>query len=372
MGTTSTAKPVILTVDDDPIILNLVLAALKDEYTVRPFTSGSSALEYLKRNDADLILLDHNMPEMTGFEVLRVLQDDEKLSQIPVIFLTGSANSEDEVTALEEGAMDYLLKPFRPRALITRVRLQLELFRHRHHLEDLVRQKTEELTHANIKLAQRDRITLDMLAQASDLRDHDTGAHLDRTTAFGKIIVEDLIAIPHEGYIISPEYGADVVDAIKLHDLGKLAMPDAVLLKPGRLTDEEFAVIRTHPIHGYKMLKSAVEKMGEDSMLHMALDIAYGHHEKWDGSGYPQGLQGADIPLCARISAIADVFDALTSVRPYKRAFTPDEALAIMYKDSGSHFDPYLIEVVRRHEEAFADVARTQQDASIDYGGTLL
>jgi len=356
VGSAETSKPVILTVDDDPIILNLVLAALRDEYAVRPFTSGPAALEFLKKNPADLILLDHNMPEMTGFDVLRALQADKSLKAIPVIFLTGSVNSEDEITALELGAVDYLLKPFKPRALITRVRLQLELFRHRHHLEELVEQKTLELSEANKKLIQRDRVTLDMLAQASDLRDHDTGNHLERTTGYSKIIVDDLLAIPHADYLISEEYGSDIVEAMKLHDLGKLAMPDAVLLKPGRLTEEEFSIIRTHPIHGYEMLKSAIHTMGEDSLLHTALDIAYSHHEKWDGSGYPQGIAGTDIPLCARISAVSDVFDALTSVRPYKRAFTPEEAFAIMYGDSGTHFDPYLIEVLKRHEDDFVRV----------------
>ena len=364
MGLTGTTKPVILTVDDDPIILNLVFAALKDDYIVRPFTSGLAAFEFLQNNAADIILLDYNMPEMTGFDVLSALKADERLSSIPVILLTGSANSEDEVTALEMGAADYLLKPFRPRALITRVRLQLELFRHRYHLEELVAKKTEELSEANKKLAQRDRVTLDMLAQASDLRDHDTHAHLDRTTAYTKIIVDDLLANPHEEYIITPKHGSDIIDAMKLHDLGKLAMPDAVLLKPGRLTDEEFAIVRTHPIHGYDMLKSATEKMDEDSLLGTALEIAYSHHEKWNGSGYPQGIAGMEIPLCARISAIADVFDALTSVRPYKRAFTAREAFDIMYKDAEVHFDPYLIEVVKRHESEFIHISVTLGNAN--------
>ena len=362
MGSADVAKPVILTVDDDPIILNLVFSALKDDYTVRPFTSGPAALGFLQNNAADLILLDYNMPEMTGFDVLSVLKADETLDSIPVIFLTGSANSEDEVTALEMGAADYLLKPFRPRALITRVRLQLELFRHRHHLEELVAKKTEELSEANKKLTQRDRVTLEMLAQASDLRDHDTGAHLDRTTAYTKILVDDLLANPHEAYIITPQHGSDIIDAMKLHDLGKLAMPDSVLLKPGRLTEEEFDIVRTHPIYGYDMLKSATEKMDEDSLLYTALEIAYSHHEKWNGSGYPQGLAGMEIPLCARISAISDVFDALTSVRPYKRAFTAQEAFDIMYKDAGTHFDPYLIEVVKRHENEFVNVSVTLRD----------
>ena len=361
------SRPVVLTVDDDPIILNAVLAALKDDYVVRPFPSGGAALAFLEKNHVDIILLDHHMPEMTGLDVLATLQAHPELKDIPVIFLTGSVNSDDEVSALENGAVDYLLKPFRPRALITRVRLQLELYRHRHHLEEMVQDKTIELRHLNKKLEQRDRITLDLLAQASDLRDHDTGAHIDRTTAYTRVLVLALIDDPQVGYEISTEYGQDIIDAVKLHDLGKLAMPDSVLLKPGKLTEDEFDIIRTHPIHGSEMLRRAIEKMEEDSLLQTALDIAFGHHEKWDGSGYPGGIAGEDIPLCARITAIADVYDALTSVRPYKRAFTADEALNIIYEDAGTHFDPYLVKVLKEHEQDFRNISMSTQESIRNY-----
>lgn len=356
------SRSVVLTVDDDPIILNAVLAALKDEYIIRPFPSGEAALSFLEKNHVDIILLDHNMPEMTGLDVLRRLQADAELKEIPVIFLTGSVNGEDEVKALENGAVDYLTKPFRPRALITRVRLQLELFRHRHQLEEMVQEKTSELRRVNKKLEQRDRITLDLLAQASDLRDHDTGAHIDRTTAYTRILVTHLVNNPVIGYEIEPEYGQDIIDAVKLHDLGKLAMPDSVLLKPGKLTVEEFNIIRTHPIHGSEMLRRAIDKMEEDSLLQTALDITFGHHEKWDGSGYPGGICGDEIPLCARIAALADVFDALTSRRPYKGAFSAEEAFGIIYRDSGTHFDPYLVEVLRHYEREFKAISLATQD----------
>ncbi|MDR2035199.1 MAG: response regulator [Coriobacteriales bacterium] len=371
MGTSknyvTNSKPVVLTVDDDPIILNAVLAALKDEYLVRPFPSGEAALSYLEKNHVDIILLDHNMPEMTGLDVLDKLQSDSRLEDIPVIFLTGSVNSDDEVQALKSGAVDYLLKPFRPRALITRVRLQLELYRHRHQLEEMVQEKTSELRFVNKKLEQRDRITLDLLAQASDLRDHDTGEHIDRTTAYTRILVMDLVNNPKEGYEITPEFGQDIIDAVKLHDLGKLAMPDSVLLKPGKLTTEEFNIIKTHPIHGSEMLRNAIEKMDEDSLFQTALEITYGHHEKWNGTGYPRGIAREEIPLCARIAAIADVFDALTSDRPYKNAFTAPEAFSVIYQDSGTHFDPYLVEVLKRYEKDFEAVSLANQDTIKEY-----
>ncbi|MDR2779886.1 MAG: response regulator [Synergistaceae bacterium] len=347
------AKPVVLTIDDDPIILNSVLSTLKQDYNVRPFKSGETALKFLKNNMADLVLLDYNMPGMSGFDVLKILHENPRLREIPVIFLTGSVNGDDEIQALELGAMDYLLKPFKPKSLTVRVRLQLELYRYRHHLETLVAEKTQELTQINRKLEMRDQITLDLLARASDLRDHDTGTHILRTTEYARVIVDDLVENPAEGYALSKIQGWDVVEAIKLHDIGKIAMPDQVLLKPGRLTGEEFEIIKTHPAHGAEMLRDAVRELEDDSLLRIALDIVYCHHEKWDGTGYPRGIKGENIPLCARIAAISDVFDALTSARPYKDAFPCEKALAILYEEEGTHFDPYLITVVKKHEDEF-------------------
>jgi putative two-component system response regulator len=343
-------------VDDDPIILNSILSTLKREYNVKPFTSGEMALKFLGHNMADLILLDYNMPGMSGFDVLAALQADSRLCEIPVIFLTGSVNGDDEIQALEMGAMDYLLKPFKPKSLLTRVRLQLELFKYRHRLEALVEEKTEELRQINRKLEQRDKITLDLLAMASDMRDHDTGEHIERTTGYAKIIVDALMENPTEGYILTRDRASDIIEATKLHDIGKIAMPDSVLLKRGCLTRDEFEVIKTHPLHGAKMLEAALTELGSDSLIKEAYDIAYCHHEKWNGTGYPRGLAGTEIPIGARVSAIADVFDALTSARPYKKAFTARQSFEILYKDSGTHFDPRLIEIVKNHEREFEAV----------------
>jgi putative two-component system response regulator len=196
------------------------------------------------------------------------------------------------------------------------------------------------------------------------MRDHETGAHIERVVLFTNVIVTDLLTSPHEGYEITEQYGRDIVDAVKLHDLGKLAMPDNVLLKPGKLTDDEFRIIKTHPIYGSKMLEQAIEKMGEDSLLWTAFEIVYGHHEKWDGTGYPNGTRGVDIPLSARIAAVADVFDALTSERPYKRAWSPREAFNLIYADAGNHFDPYLTKIVKRHEDEFIQIVVANRDDS--------
>jgi len=347
----------ILAIDDDPIVLNQIVSILKNEYMVRPITSGEAALKFLESHEVNLILLDCNMPGgLSGFEVLAKLQEVPEYKSIPVIFLTGSVDGDDEVTALTSGAMDYLLKPIKEKSLAKRVSLQLELQEYRSELEQLVAERTEDLIRANLKLIEREKITLDLLARAGDLRDHDTGEHIARTTNYVRIIAEDLVSNPKEGYEITRDRMFDIVEAAKLHDIGKVAMPDSVLLKPGKLTPEEFEIIKTHPVHGANLLNEAVKRLGDDDLLMEARNIAYAHHEKWNGSGYPRGLAGDEIPLSARISAISDVFDALTSERPYKTAFSNEEAFEIMYKDAGTHFDPYLIEVVKRHEKDFEDI----------------
>ncbi|MDR1796936.1 MAG: response regulator [Clostridiales Family XIII bacterium] len=352
-------KKIIITIDDDPIILNQIMSILRDKYTVRPFTTGEAALKFLDGNDANLILLDCNMPGgMSGFDVLARLQEKASLKSIPVIFLTGSADGDDELTALDRGAMDYLLKPIKDGSLARRVALQLELQSYRNELEERVLEKTEELQDANRKLLERERITLDLLARAGDMRDHDTGEHILRVTSFVRVIAQDLIDHPRPGYEMTPQLADDIAEAAKLHDIGKIAMPDHVLLKPGKLTVEEFDIIKSHPDAGAHFLEAAVAKLGTDDLLGEAHNIAIGHHEKWNGGGYPKGLKGEDIPLSARMTAVADVFDALTSERPYKKAFTDDDAFAILYEDSGTHFDPYLIEVVRRHEQDFRDIRK--------------
>ena len=350
-------RKMILTIDDDPIILNQIISILKDEYVIRPFTSGEAALKYLESYPVDLILLDCNMPGgMSGFEVLDKLQEKPEYKSIPVIFLTGSIDSDDEIMALDSGAMDYLLKPIKDQSLAKRVSLQIELQEYRNELEMLVAERTEELYKANIKLLEREKITLDLLAKASDMRDHDTGEHIERTTNYVRVIAEELVEHPREGYTLTKAQAADIVEAAKLHDIGKVAMPDNVLLKPGRLTEEEFEIIKTHPVHGARLLDAAVEKLGDDNLLREARNIAYAHHEKWNGTGYPRKLSGADIPLSARIAAIADVFDALTSTRPYKKAFANKDAFQILYGDAGTHFDPYLIDVVKKYETDFANI----------------
>jgi putative two-component system response regulator len=361
-------KITILAVDDDPVILNTVLSVLRSEYSVVPLSSAKTALKYLETKTADLILLDYYMPEMSGIKMLEIMLADEKLKDIPVIFLTGSMDGEGEAVTLQMGALDYITKPIRPQVLLTRISNQLELLNHRKHLEELVAAKTRELNHALNLLKLREAVTLNLLARVTEMRDCETGAHIQRTTDFVKIIVDELLQNPIPGYILTPAEAEDIIDSAKLHDLGKIAVSDTILLKTDKLTTEEFEIIKTHPEAGQKLLTQAIEgiscsapgEQGElncdDNFMETARDIAYGHHEKWNGKGYPQGLQGDDIPLSARIVAIADVYDALTSARPYKRAFSHEESAEIITGESGQHFDPTLVEIFKKYETQFKNV----------------
>ena len=348
-------KPVIMSIDDDPITLNVLVSMLKNEYSVRLFTSGRVALTYLADHHVDLILLDRQMPDMLGVEVLKALRNNPDTKDIPTIILTSIADSDSEAEALDYGAADYITKPIHRGSLMMRVRLQLELQTHRKALEQLVEERTHSLRQAYEILKDREEVTLSMLAKATDLRDHDTGDHIERTTEFSRIIAEHLYGNPADGYNISRRLADDIVRSTKLHDLGKIALPDSILLKPGRLTAEEFSLVKKHTEYAERFLSGFMQKK-TDSFLATARDISYAHHEKWDGSGYPLGIQGTEIPLSARIVAIGDVYDALTSVRPYKRALSHEEAAQIIMESSGTHFDPFLVGIFDRFKNDFRDV----------------
>lgn len=338
-------RALVATIDDDPITLNAVLNALKFHYDVRPFTSGATFLKFLASRHVDLVLLDCNMPEMDGFEVMSLLHKDRGTREIPILFLTSKEEHEYEVLALDKGAADYLRKPIEPRILLTRVRHHLELQQYRKHMKALVEEKVRDLAELVKRLRLREDTMLNMLAMATDLRDHNTGDHIQRTTEYVRLITEALRKNPKDGYILSQEQADDIIRSSKLHDVGKIALPDRILGKPGRLTDEEWAVVRLHPVHGAKFLDRFVDAGGDIPFLDVARDIALYHHEKWDGTGYPFGRRGKEIPLAARIATIADVYDALISSRPYKKAFTHTQAVNSIVDNRGKHFDPYLVDM---------------------------
>ena len=353
-------KPMILAIDDDAIILNAVLSVLRGYYDVRPFSSGKTALKFIDqtaKGEIDLILLDYHMPEMDGFEILDRLLAGERTREIPVVFLTACSTGDSEVTALEKGASDFLDKPIKPSVLLTRVQHQLELQRYRKHLVSMVAEKTERLRSANEQLKMREEATLNLLARVTDMRDQYTGSHIARTTEFVRIIAEDLHENPREGYALTDEQFHAVVMTSKLHDLGKIAVPDHILLKHGKLTEEEFEVIKKHPDHGAELLAEFADQTEGDPFLCIAMDIARFHHEKWNGEGYPQGLVGEQIPLPARIAALADVYDALTSRRPYKQSLSHEVSVEIISKSSGVQFDPYIVSLFLKHHERFKEIS---------------
>jgi putative two-component system response regulator len=303
-------------------------------------------LQYLESSEADLILLDQSIPDMTGYRLIEKLGGGERTSGIPVIFLTNYENEEAGAHALDKGAVDYNTKPLNSKLLLTHINTQLELMSLRNDLEQMVREKSDQ----NVR---RESIALNLLARATDMRDHETSGHITRTTEMVRIIVSDLLKYPQEGYSLTPRMAEDLVASTKLHDLGKIATPDNILRKPDKLDDEEFDVIKKHTWLGASLLDEYIAIMGNDSFLSMAREIAMHHHEKWDGSGYPGGLSGEEIPLSARITAIADVYDSLSSERPYKSPMDHIEAADIIVINSGTHFDPYLVTVFWRHEEKF-------------------
>ena len=355
-------RPMILAIDDDAIILNAVLSVLRERYDVRPFSSGKTALKFMDtvaKGEVDLILLDYHMPEMDGFEILDRLLADESTREIPVVFLTACSTGDSEVVALEKGASDFLDKPIKPSVLLTRVQHQLELQRYRKHLESMVAEKTERLRSANDQLKMREEATLNLLARVTDMRDQFTGSHIARTTEFVRIIAEDLHENPHAGYVLTDEQFHAVVMTSKLHDLGKIGVPDHILLKHGKLTEEEFEVIKKHPDHGAELLGEFLDQTGGDPFLRIAMDIARFHHEKWNGEGYPQGLVGEETPLSARIVALADVYDALTSRRPYKESLSHEVSVEIISKGSGIQFDPYIVSLFLKHQERFREIAES-------------
>lgn len=348
--------PSIVTIDDDPIILNTILNILRPYYAVRPFSSGSTALRFLASNHTDLIILDCSMPVLNGFEVMEILREDEKSSKTPILFLTALENGDNEVLALEKGAGDYLRKPVKPEVLLSRVRLQIELQKYRDHMESLVEEKTNSIIEAYDQLRLREKSILSMLAKATDMRDSNTGDHIRRTTEFVRLIVNELLSNPKDGYTLSRKQADHIIESSKLHDLGKIAVPDRILGKLEKLTADEYEVIKQHPLRGAEFLDEFVDPQGDDFFLATARDIALYHHEKWDGTGYPFGLSGEKLPLSARIVAIADVYDALISERPYKEAFSHEKSIDIILSDSGRHFDPYLVLCFQRCSGFFKNI----------------
>lgn len=350
-------RPVILCVDDEPTNLRFLLEILKEDYQVYAAPSGERALHFLHYRTPNLILLDVEMPGMSGYDVIRRLKVSPQWKDIPTIFLTGLEGRNNEQTAFDLGAVDYILKPISAGIVKARAGLHIELQTYRRNLEGLVELRTNQLSWTQDCI-------LDMMADMTSYRDNETGSHVKRTTYYAQIMVDNLAQLNHRDYPMPKEYAKSIVKSVKLHDIGKVAVPDNILLKPGRLTDEEFEQIKLHTIYGAEIIDNAIEELGDtSSFLVVAREIIIAHHEKWNGTGYPYGLREDEIPLAARIMAIADVYDALISRRPYKEGMPHEKAIAILQKDAGTHFDPTLIALTTPLFEKFREIAEQHKDA---------
>ncbi|MDP2574680.1 two-component system response regulator [Vibrio penaeicida] len=360
-------KKTILIVDDTAENRTLITGLLKDEYRVLAAVSGMQALELCERFKPDMVLLDIMMPVMDGYEVCYQLKKNPKTDSIPVIFLTAKSQIEDEQKGFDVGAVDYILKPISPPILLARVQTHLKLQfvldslkDHNDELERRVKERTEEL-----EMLQD--ATILAMASLAETRDNDTGNHIRRTQKYVKILAETMAQNSKYTEELTPETIEAFYKSAPLHDIGKVGIPDNILLKPGKLTDEEFEIMKDHARLGGDTIDTVEKTLGVTcAFLEHAKDIAYYHQEKWDGSGYPEHLVGEQIPLSARLMAVADVYDALISSRVYKPPFPHSKAVEIIESSAGSHFDPEVIEAFKKVEDRFADIASQFSDELAD------
>ncbi len=331
----------VLVVDDIVENIEVLEAILQSEYDVKAATKGLAALKIAEKTQPDIILLDIMMPEMDGYEVCQRLKANPRTNHIPIIFVTAMSEEHDEVKGLELGAVDYVTKPISPVIVKARLRTQLALANQQKELDRQVKLKTKELELSRIDLVNR-------LGRAADFKDSDTGVHVVRMSKYARVIAS---------HIQLSENEIDLIEhATPMHDVGKIGIPDRVLLKPGKLDPDEWEIMKTHAQIGYDILSDS-----DDVLLHAAAIIALEHHEKWNGKGYPKGLKKDEIHLYARICAIADVFDALTSVRPYKKAWTFEDATDLIKSERGEHFDPQLVDAFFEGIDEVKEIYSTEQ-----------
>ena len=349
-------KKQILVVDDSEHNINLIVDALAGKYRISVATSGPDAIALVERVLPELILLDVMMPAMDGYAVCRALKSDCRFSGIPIIFLTALHDESDETKGLALGAVDYITKPFNPHLLKQRVNTHLMLKEHRDNLEQKVIQKSRQLD-----LTQD--VTIEIAGKLAEFRDEETGDHINRTKHYIQLLAARNRELKTSvSRSMDDRYIELLIKSAPLHDIGKVGIPDQILLKPGRLTPEEFNVIKKHTVYGRDIIMTSAKSLGRESFLIIAQEIAYSHHEKWDGTGYPEGLRQADIPLAGRMMAIADVYDALISKRLYKPAFSHEKAVGIIKADKGTHFDPEQVEVFLSCEKQFHAIALAYAD----------
>jgi putative two-component system response regulator len=367
--TTYVDKPTILVVDDAPDNLSLMSGLLKDLYKVKIANNGERALKVATTGTPpDIILLDIMMPVMDGYETCRQLKENQQTTDIPVIFLTAKAEVEDEMKGFELGAVDYITKPISPPVVLARVNTHLQLKKMRDYLKDQNVFLEAEVQRRTKEVVAVQEVTILAMASLAETRDNDTGNHIRRTQFYVKALAEKLRHNPRFSHFLDDDKTIDLLfKSAPLHDIGKVGIPDHILLKPGRFSDEEFEIMKTHCRLGRDAIISAEQRLGLDlPFLSFAKEIAYTHQEKWDGMGYPEGLSGDDIPISGRLMAVADVYDALICRRVYKEGMPHAKALGIIRESSGTHFDPDIVEAFTEIADEFIQIAKRYEDTEHD------
>jgi len=355
-------KKLIILVDDNPTNLLIGKNALKDNYVVATAPSAKKLFSLLENNYPAMILLDIDMPEMNGYEAIKILKAEEKTRKIPVIFLTAKTDTVDEFMGLSLGAIDYIIKPFQRELLLKRIEVHLlvedqreTLQKQANELEDFnanLKKKVDEKTQEVVDLQDA---LLKTMAEMVEFRDDTTGGHIERTQQWVKILLEE---IERSGIYREEVKNLNVsllLQSCQLHDVGKISISDNILKKPGKLTVNEFTEMKKHTVFGEQIIEKIESMAKENEFLKYAHIFASGHHERWDGTGYPLGLKGREIPLLGRIMAIADVYDALISKRPYKEPFSHETSVQIINEGSGAQFDPSLVEVFNLAADRFKE-----------------
>jgi putative two-component system response regulator len=341
----------IFVVDDNDTNLSMARDTLNDQYRVMTMPSATKMFELLGKLSPDLILLDIEMPEIDGFEALVRLKSNPDQAKIPVIFLTSMTDTAVEVKGFQLGVVDFIAKPFTAPILINRIKTHLDI-------DELIRERTLQLHEKTVSLQLLQNGIVFVLADMVENRDHGTGGHVERTTTYIKILLEAMIAHGAPSIDLGEIDLELFISSARLHDVGKISISDTILNKPGKLTDEEFEIMKSHAAEGERIINQIITRTESVEFLRNAKLFAGYHHERWDGKGYPRGLKGEEIPFQGRIMAIADVYDALVSVRPYKKAFSPDEAVSIIMENSGKQFDPSIAEIFYEAREQFKAVTK--------------
>ncbi|MFO7818992.1 MAG: response regulator [Halanaerobacter sp.] len=356
-------KRTIMVVEDEKANIDILLEAFKDDYQVMVALNGEEALKAVASNRPDLILLDIMLPKMNGYEVCKKLKNDPKTAEIPIIFATTMDQDTNERKGLELGAIDYITKPFNIPVVKARVKNHLELKKAKealNHQNEILEKKVKERTK---KIEETQEVTIQSLASLAEMRDDETGKHIIRTKKYVKLLAEYLQDNPRFSDYLTDKRIDWVYKVAPLHDIGKVGIPDDILYKAGQLDEEEFDIIKRHPTYGKEAIKTAEKSLGNNSFLKIAQEIVATHHEKWDGSGYPEGLKGEEIPIPGRLMALADVYDALVNKRVYKPAFSHRRAFKIITEGDGrtmpEHFDPDVLAAFIALEDEFAKIAQT-------------